>query len=106
MVKVTITRDDVITHQASFETKLEADAWVAVHESQGNFGDPSQYKILITGVAEAIIRQQNINNEALAYIASTNWIIIRALERGEEIPADIKQSRQEARDKIVEIINN
>lgn len=48
--------------------------------------------------------QIQINVEALAYLASTDWYVIRKQETGVEIPADILAKRQEARDSIVEVM--
>ena len=45
--------------------------------------------------------QIRINADALAYLASTDWYVIRKQETGVEIPADILAKRQEARDSIV-----
>lgn len=47
--------------------------------------------------------QIQTNAEALAYLASTDWYVIRKQETGAEIPADILAKRQEARDSIVEV---
>lgn len=47
--------------------------------------------------------QIQINAEALSYLASTDWYVIRKQETGAEIPADILAKRQEARDSIVEV---
>ena len=48
--------------------------------------------------------QIQTNAEALAYLASTDWYVIRKQETGAEIPADILAKRQEARDSIVEVV--
>ena len=45
--------------------------------------------------------QLNINAEALAYLASTDWLIIRQQEAGIVVPPDITSARVEARSKIV-----
>jgi hypothetical protein len=47
------------------------------------------------------IDQQKINQEALAFLAATDWMVIRAMERGEELSPEIKAERQAARDRIV-----
>jgi len=53
--------------------------------------------------AEELIQQEQeaINSEALAYLMSTDWYIIRGRETGAVIPADVLTKRQEARDSIV-----
>lgn len=35
--------------------------------------------------------------EALAYLASTDWMVVRQAETGEAVPEDVKASRQAAR---------
>jgi len=45
--------------------------------------------------------QAQINQEALAYLASTDWYVVRFSETGVAIPDDIKTARQVARDAIV-----
>lgn len=41
------------------------------------------------------------NTAAKAYLASTDWYVVRFAETGVEIPADISASRQAAREAIV-----
>ncbi|MFM8259265.1 MAG: hypothetical protein ACKN83_05505, partial [Vulcanococcus sp.] len=46
--------------------------------------------------------QQAINAEALAFLASTDWMCLRAMENpSKPIPEEIKAQRQAARDRIV-----
>lgn len=45
--------------------------------------------------------QEQINQEAHAYLASTDWYVVRASETGTPIPQDILNSRQAARERIV-----
>lgn len=47
------------------------------------------------------MNQDVINKEALAYLASTDWMIIRELDSGIACPADVKAARAEARAKII-----
>lgn len=49
----------------------------------------------------AQVNQNKINSESLAYLASTDWYIIREMDSGVQCPADIKQARNEARARIV-----
>ena len=46
--------------------------------------------------------QAQANAEARAYLASTDWYVVRKAETGTEIPADILEKRQAARDAVVE----
>lgn len=47
--------------------------------------------------------QVELNREARAYLASTDWYVIRFQENGQEIPQEILDARQAARDNVVEI---
>lgn len=44
--------------------------------------------------------QIEINAEARYYLASTDWYVIRQQETGQEVPADVLEQRQKARDSI------
>jgi hypothetical protein len=48
------------------------------------------------------IEQERINNEALEYLASTDWLIIREMDSGVACPAEVKALRQAAREAIVQ----
>jgi len=50
---------------------------------------------------EAQEAQSKVNQEALAYLASTDWYVARFSETGTVIPDDVKQKRQEARASII-----
>lgn len=45
--------------------------------------------------------QAEINAEAKAYLAATDWYVVRFAETGVAIPQDIVDARQVAREKIV-----
>lgn len=49
----------------------------------------------------AQVEQEKINAEALAYLASTDWLVIRETETQVPCPAEIKQLRAEARLRVV-----
>lgn len=49
----------------------------------------------------AQVEQEAINQEALAYLASTDWLIVREVETQVPCPAEIKALRAEARLKVV-----
>ena len=51
--------------------------------------------------ASAQVEREKVNAAARAYLASTDWYIIRQGETGAEVPADILEARQAARDSIV-----
>ena len=68
-------------------------AWIA----EGNTPAPKFTDAEIAANAQAVI-----NNESLAYLASTDWYVTRKTEIGTEIPSDVSAKRQEARNNIVE----
>lgn len=41
--------------------------------------------------------REKVNQEALSYLASTDWYVIRSLDSGEPIPDDVKAGRAQAR---------
>lgn len=45
--------------------------------------------------------QEKINAEAQAFLDATDWMIIRAMEKGEELSPELKAERQAARDRIL-----
>lgn len=47
--------------------------------------------------------QQQTNAQARAYLASTDWYVIRQQENGTPIPQEILDARQAARDSIIEV---
>ena len=61
---------------------------------------PAEYTVEIEDIT-AQVAQEAINAEALAYLASTDWMIIREVDSGVICPAEIKALRAEARAKVV-----
>lgn len=61
---------------------------------------PAEYTIEIIDITSEV-EQEKINAEALEYLASTDWMIIREMDSGVVCPADVKLARAEARSKIV-----
>jgi len=61
---------------------------------------PAEYTVEIEDIT-AQVAQEAINAEALAYLASTDWMIIREVDAGVPCPVEIKTLRAEARAKIV-----
>lgn len=60
----------------------------------------AEYTIEIEDVTTQVA-QYAINAEALAYLASTDWLVIREVDAGTPCPADIKAERAAARARIV-----
>ena len=51
--------------------------------------------------AEALRLQTEINQEALAYLASTDWQVLREMDGGTVMGAEVKQLRADARARVV-----
>jgi len=51
-------------------------------------------------LVEAAQAQAKVNQKALAYLASTDWYVIRKQETGTEVPVDITASREAARKEV------
>lgn len=60
----------------------------------------AEYTVEIEDIT-AQLEQEHINREALEYLASTDWLIIREIDAGVACPAEIKQARAEARARVV-----
>jgi hypothetical protein len=60
----------------------------------------AEYTVEIEDIT-AQVAQEAINAEALAYLASTDWLVIREVDAGVPCPTDIKTLRAEARAKVV-----
>lgn len=63
----------------------------AKYETRHNFINPKQ----------DVVDQRQINLEAQMYLNSTDWVVIRAMEKGEELSPEFKAERQAARDRII-----
>lgn len=51
---------------------------------------------------EVVPSQENINAEARAYLANTDWYVTRMHETGQPVPDDIATARQAARNRVIE----
>jgi hypothetical protein len=60
----------------------------------------AEYEISIEDIT-AKVEQEKINAEALVYLASTDWLVIREMDAGIPCPAEIKAERAAARARIV-----
>ncbi len=116
MIRVSITKDQIVTHRGTFQTQEEADAWISQGVAENWWGLPERLEIgedgLPTGVilpCEYEITQEDVSvetaqvkerEEALAYLAATDWYIIREADAGTPCPTEIKEARAAARLKI------
>jgi hypothetical protein len=60
----------------------------------------AEYTVEIEDITTQVA-QYAINADALAYLASTDWLVIREVDAGTPCPADIKAERAAARARIV-----
>lgn len=61
---------------------------------------PAEYTVSIEDIT-AQVEQERINQEALVYLASTDWMIIREMDQGTACPEEVKAERAAARARIV-----
>lgn len=59
----------------------------------------AEYSVEIEDIT-AKLEQDKINAEALAYLASTDWLIVRQMDTGTPCPEEIRLARQAARERI------
>lgn len=77
--------------------------WRMINEDDGVWtkdGDNIIKMPLPAPTAEEV--QADINAEARAYLAKTDWYVTRMHETGQPVPDDIVAARQAARDRVVE----
>ncbi len=60
----------------------------------------AEYTIEVLDIT-AQVEQEKTNAEALAYLASTDWLVIREMDAGVPCPAEVKAERAAARARIV-----
>lgn len=72
----------------------------AVYETQSVLVSPAQYTVEITDIT-AQLAQEAESAAALAYLAATDYIVVRAAERGESLSAEFRAERDAARLKVI-----
>jgi hypothetical protein len=60
----------------------------------------AEYLVEIEDIS-AKVEQERINAEALAYLASTDWMVIREIDAGVPCPLQVKEERALARARII-----
>ena len=60
----------------------------------------AEYLVEIEDIS-AQVEQERINAEALAYLASTDWMVVKSIDTGVPYPEEIKAERAAARARIV-----
>lgn len=126
MIRLHINSQIHGTPYLDFNSQLEVDQYIAdigdqwgrqqeeivivkheVQDEQGNVVEPQitetlpQQVVFTQEDVTAQVAQEAINAEALAYLASTDFLIIREMDSGVACPAEIKSLRQAARLRIV-----
>jgi hypothetical protein len=89
-----VSHEEIIAQTQGSDQDLEQ--WLA----GDSFKYPEGYWVEYIDIS-AQVEQEKTNAEALAYLASTDWMIIRETETQVACPAEIKQLRAEARLKVV-----
>lgn len=107
------TYEFVITGEVKTEADFNANVkWVSGADSNGSaiFGSKPD-AVTWTKVKadmdkqDAFASQKVINETARAYLASTDWMAVRAAEGGTAMPADVKTKRAAERAKVVDYAN-
>lgn len=99
------THGDAIPADA-VEITAEEHAALLEGQSQGKriVADENGFPMLVDPPAPNEEELQVIKNqEARAYLSSTDWYVIRHQETGVAIPEEIAIKRQEAREQIIEV---
>lgn len=73
----------------------------AITELQLQLINPSTNEVIIEKDVMDELERERINAEALAFLDSTDWMVVRAMERGEELSPEFKAEREAARARIV-----
>ena len=72
----------------------------AVYETQSILVSPATYSVEIVDITAQLALEAE-SAAALAYLAATDYIVIRAMERGEALSAEFKAERDAARLKVI-----
>ena len=72
----------------------------AVYETQIVLVSPAQYTVEIVDITAQLAAEAE-SVVALAYLAATDYIVIRAMERGEALTVEFKAARDAARLKVI-----
>jgi hypothetical protein len=57
---------------------------------------PAEYELEIVDISDQLAQEQ-VNNAARAYLASTDWYVVRFLESGIAVPSEVTAQRAAAR---------
>lgn len=97
-IKVIDKASGLQTHGGLVHSQEEATQFI--EKFSFSWGEPESFNVVIEDIT-AQIAQEKINEEALAFLAATDWMCLRALENpSKPVPEEIKAQRQAARDRI------
>lgn len=81
-----------------FKNGVETNSWTSATGDETyyepSFGEPGTYEL---SVEEFDPEALNRMSEARAYLAATDWYLVRHMETGQAVPPVILELRQEAR---------
>lgn len=89
-----------ISHEEIIAQTQGSDEELAQWLAGDSFKYPQGYWVEYVDIS-AQVEQDKINAEALAYLASTDWMIIRETETQVPCPLEVKELRAAARLKVV-----
>jgi hypothetical protein len=72
----------------------------AVYQTQAVLVSPAQYTVEIVDITAQLAAEVE-SVAALAYLAATDYIVVRAMERGEALSVEFKAERDAARLKVI-----
>ena len=97
-----IQNDKVVNVIELSEGASEWQGLLVIPSDTANIGDDFiNGKIVKPSTPEHIPTQEEINEEARAYLSLTDWYVVRFAETGVAIPQEILDARQAARERIV-----
>jgi len=85
-----------VTNEVLVEYSSKQECLSNINNISSSWGDSELFDLSIEDLQQEIVNQQS-----LSYIKSTDWYVIRFMDNGTEVPEEIKNLRQEARERIV-----
>lgn len=98
MIQILIKKNNIVTHSSIKESIEAANAWVDNVSATGAFG--IDYTVELTDISAQLLAEKE-SQEALAYLASTDWMVVRKSETGVDYPQEVKDLRAAARLKVI-----
>lgn len=96
MIQVKVSSDATVVQLIDFDTQAEADAWMAEMPKHPEWYPEGVYQ-LSSHDTTVELAAAKVQQDAHAYLTSTDWMVIRAVDNGTAVPADIKVLREAAR---------